>query len=303
MYAIIEEYLANIEVFKLERNKQTGQLNVINYNKVVIYFNRIGEIEIFKEDILELKSHETFFYSDMDIFSIDESTFNQVNAVIQKINRKISLFKDIYNSFMKEQDPLTISFKLYEFEHFSDYVDFCNDLNNKIFNPLNRLKVSVALGELEAGSKWISIVCGSLLGVTLLTGIVRASFDILIHDYQKYRVTEDLIQSLSMERQFIEEFQKKKETQQKEELITKATEIVNSNQLIDKKGNLVQIEESEKQELINSTIMAINIMKKHIDKGLEVYQALDIPNDKRFELPKYSDLIAAKQKPKEIEQK
>jgi hypothetical protein len=207
------------------------------------------------------------------------------------------MISKLITQIIRPQNKFTISFKLYNFENFSEFTDFCDDLNKKILIPLKRLNIDIQLGELEMGSKWLSVVFGIGLGVMLTTAIVRQAFDILIHDYEKLRVAKSITNSLDMGNELIEEYNKKISEYMEKIRYEKADQVVEE---IKETGGFPSLDDGELSELRTAVKLSIDLMEKHIDKGLEVYQALDIKENERYELPDFTKLLEAKQPQKLI---
>jgi len=147
------------------------------------------------------------------------------------------------------------------------------------------------------GSTWLSIIIGTGLGVILFTAIARQAFDILVYDYQKFKVASKVIEGLEMEKSAIDEFNKKI-LEQKEKISNEKVEQILTE--VSKENEFPKIDNGELSELKNAIKLSMELMEKHIDKGLMVYQALDVKENERYKLPDFTELIAIKQPQKLI---
>ena len=265
---------------------------VDNIGRVYNYFTKLSEIEALKKDIdLLIKKHPYLISEQVSIY-LDRDTYNDCKSMMSEIINKCNIINKLLTQIIKPQNEYTISFKLYKFENFSEFLDFCNDLNKKILVPLNKLNIDIQLGELEAGSDWISIVFGIGLGVVLITAIVRQAFDILIHDYQKLKAANSLTEILKMGKEFMKEYNDKILEYMGKKRYEKVDQII--EEIKDVEG-FPSMDDGELSELKTAIKLSMESFEKHIDKGLEVYKALDIKDDERYRLPDFTKLLELKQ--------
>jgi len=185
------------------------EYTITNIKDIHICFNKLSKIDVLKKDIEKLLSKYTFFMSDQESITIEGSRFSSCKDELREFQSKCAILKGILSQMVQTQDENIISFKLYEFENFSEFANFCDDLSKKILAPLKRLNIDVRLGELEMGSEWVSIICGTGLGLTFLVCIIRQAYDILIHDHQKLKVAKSVTESLDFGNEFIENYNRK----------------------------------------------------------------------------------------------
>lgn len=300
MLAIIDESLPKITAiqFNVITDKYGNEKTKIsNIRSVYKYLKKIKEIKPLEMDINYLFEKFDYIITEKLELNIARNEFDEMKNEIEDLKFKCAIIKDILTQIIQPQDENTISLKLYEFDSFSGFSDFCNDLNKKILVPLQRLNIEIQLGGLEMGSTWLSIVIGSGLGVLLFTAIVRQAFDILIHDYQKFKVANDVIESLKMEKSAINEYNKKLSEQKERISIEKAEQILTE---ISKESEFPKKDDGELFELKNAIKLSMELMGKHIDKGLMVYQALDIKENERYKLPDFTELLVIKRPPEQI---
>lgn len=208
MLSIVNESLPVLRKITFT-NLGNNNCKIDNINNIYNHFYRLKEIEALKKDIEILLEKHTFLITTQDYIHINRDIHDDCKNMLENIKIKCSLIINLLKQIVQHQDKNTISFKLYKFEDFNGFYSFCDDLNKKILVPLQRLNIDIHLGELETGSKWISIVCAAGLGVMLMTAIVRQSFDILIYDYQKFKIAKSVTEMIEMGNDFIEEQNKK----------------------------------------------------------------------------------------------
>jgi hypothetical protein len=223
---------------------------------------------------------------------VDQKSFNDIKSKIENIKYNCRILKETLDQIIEDQDENTISFKLYNFGSFKEYVEFCDELSTKILLPLKRLNVDIQLGELESGSKWLSIIFGATVGVAVFTAIVRQSFDILVHDYQKYKVTTNLVESLNLSKESLEDYHRRLEDRIKGETQAQVKIVL---QDIGEYEEIKALDKNALSELNNSIVISMELLSKHIDKGLEIYQALNVDEAHRYTMPDFKELLLAKE--------
>lgn len=257
-----------------------------NYQPFQQSMKNLSEIEIFKEKISNILSGELEGHSSNTV-KINPQKAQTAMRAINILKQEIKLLKNVLDNLLEEQNKLTLSIKLHNFENFKDFSSFCNNFNKKVLAPVGRLQEDITIGDFEIGSRWINIVFQTTLGLALITHIFRSSFDILIHDYEKYRIVNEMVESFERENDRLEEFNKFIQKDKEKLFYTKTDEIITDL----KENHDLNINEEELNELKNSIKLSMEESHRLLDKGLEIYQALDIPQEERYELPNYKELI------------
>lgn len=303
---ILEENIPNLDAVKFG---QEGNMFVVyNYNSIYKNLLNIRTIEPFFSDVDSLLNTEPFQYNEVSKIFLNADKYNFVINIIKKIKTEGELLITLLKNIVKEQDKYTFSFKLYEFESLKEYRKFCDDLQVRILDPLNKLNVEIKLGELEEGSRWMSIVASSILAFSIFSSIVRETYDVLIHDHQRYRVIDDLASTLELEselhKKFIEAVEKRRENHF-DRIAKKIINDINSdpNLLSEENATLMSLADTELTEYENSIRISMNCLAEHLDRGLEVYHALDRKEEDRYKLPDFSKLLIDFKKTKRIENK
>lgn len=263
-----------------------GYDTINNYQNIKNAIENLGEIEIFKKKVANILSEE---FEGILLNSIKIES-NKAVKFLNKVNlfkNEIILLKDVLENLLNVQDELTLSIKLYEFNNFKDFSNFCNNFNKKVLAPLGRLQEDVAIGDFEIGSRWINIVFQTTLGLALVTHIFRASFDILIHDYEKYRIVHAMVERYEKDNAKLDSFNKFL-LEDKDKLFYEKTEEIIQNL---KENHELTIKDEDLNEFKTSIKLSMEESHKLLDKGLEIYQALDVPAEKRYQLPDYKELV------------
>ena len=294
---LVNESLPILKNIKFSNLGNNNGYKIENINNIYIHFDKLKGIDALKSDIELLLEKHTFLITKHDSIFITREIYKDCSEMLDIIINKCILIISLLKQMLLEQNENSISFKLYKFDDFNDFSTFCEDLNKKILVPLQRLNINIQLGELETGSKWLSIVCATGLGIILMTAIVRQSFDILIYDYQKFKVAKSVTETIEMGTTFIEEYNNKIIEKLDKMKYDKAEQIIME---MKDEDNFPLNDEGDLSELKTAIKISIDFMGKHIDKGLEVYHALDKQEDERYKLPDFTKLIELKQPQKLI---
>jgi hypothetical protein len=291
----------NIDATNLGNNN----IAISKYDITTKALKNISKIKGLEIPIDELfnKNYGAPAVSDNLIYS--SAQYNALTKDLDAIKSSVSLLKNVLIQHVDIQDQNTISLKLYEFENFKEFSDFTTALNNRLFAPLNKLNIDIKVGDFEKGSHWIDIIIGSSLGLSFIVNIVRQSYDILIHDHAKFKVLQDTISHFEKNGTKIEGLDEYLELQINQvydkRIDNVITGVANDKILSPEEVQIINKLEADRLNELKSAIkFSIDETSKQIEKGLRIYQALDIPEEKRYKLPTYKQL-SLKKKNDEIE--
>lgn len=231
--------------------------------------------------------------------NITETKFSQLYSVVTELNKALDLLISFMSSNIEEQDSNTVSFKLFEMNSFEEFSKFNDDMLKIILRPLVSCNIDIEMGELEEGSRWQSIIIKSTCALSLFLSICRASYDLIIHDIQKERVLNEIINTYTEMGKDIDEFNliiKKQNEDKLNNAINTVISDFSQYKYAEQENDEYELikKKLETQELKNELQFSITTMSSYIDKGLEIYQALDVPEEKRFQLPDFHELLEQK---------
>ena len=289
----------------LEMKKSAFPGNLIsiqNYGNLIDTLLRLKEFSFLKKIIAPIEK-ETFFSKTIgDTINISAENCNKLESVVVNLKRSVDLSISLLREIVKEQDSDTISLKLHDMTEFKEFVDFNEDLYKIILRPLTYCGIEIEVGELEEGSRWQSFITHSFIGLALITSIFRSASDFMLYDVQKQRVINQVVETyieIGKSETELEELKKSFDEARKKELEKRANDVITeleenvSNEKNEKKEKILQ-EQAQKNELITSIQHSIDCSYKYIDKGLEIYQALNVSEEKRFQLPNFQELLLQK---------
>lgn len=277
----------------------SNMLQIKNFSSLMDSLLALYEYPYFRKYFNLIKDEMYFNKTVGDTLNLSSDKFHRLETTVNELKKNLDMLIEFLENYIKPQNPNTVSFKLFELSSFEEFSSFNDDLFKVILRPLTSCGISVDMGELEAGSRWQSIIFKSTCAMYLFISLVRASTDFVIHDLQKERVLNDLIKTYEEMGNDIKDFDKliKKQNDNKIQLAvnTVISDFSDFECPEDEKKEYEKIqEELKKKELQNDLEFSIKKMGIYIDKGLEIYQALDVPEEKRFPLPNYKELLEQK---------
>ncbi|MDM8543641.1 hypothetical protein QUF90_21415 [Desulfococcaceae bacterium HSG9] len=286
------------KIFNVTCRTHQKNLKFTSFKAFVEGMHNLKVIKAFEPYVEKILATEPGKYL-IDEFTVDQEQANALNAILKDFKDDVKYIDKFLNTFLEsEKNETIILLKLYEFKSFDKYCKFIDSLNKKILLPLNRINEPIYFEGFDIGSNWQKILIGSLLGVSLISHITRTSFDILIHDYQKYKVVSELVDQYKKQNSEVEEIRKfvKFVDNKKEEINNqKAKEILkkirNDKKITTEDKKRIPTNDSE---LLNAISKSIEETSKQIEKGLEIYQAIDVPPEKRYSFPNFQEILKIK---------
>lgn len=275
----------NLEKFAYEFNSSSNNYRIENIQESNISAQALSKIDALQESFSEILSTNTIMNSIVDSMTVDVNLYSKFSTSVAQAKKMSEGIFVVLNSMIPEQDPDNFSIKLPDMESFGDFAELVNDFNNVIFNPLTRIGENVILREFDVGSRWIDIKFKAITGSLLFVQLIKFSFEIYRNDYQKAKsinLTLDMIKSGSEQ---IDTLHKLRKDQMEAEKTSSSSTVMGKLKESEKVKKMTQ---SELNELQNSVHFSIDHLVKLIDKGLEVYHAIDAPEEVQKALPDFS---------------
>lgn len=295
----VEEAEDGIRSLKMDR--QANATVVVNLDVFLKAAGSLKDIEVLDFVIDPILSDKEFGGHYINYFNMSNDSAARLEKLKDKLIYALELIEAILDKLVYPQSPLSLSIKLYPIEDFRDINEFINTFQKKVLAPLNFMNEKIAVADLETGSKWINITIGTYLGFKLLTSVITSAFDILTHDYQKYRIASDIISQYEKENVEINGLRVFIEKQVEETYLRQASLIIenlkeDTSIPDEEKERLLKMKEEQINELRISLTKSLEETSKQIDKGLEIYASLDMPKDERaqIELPDFTKLTSLK---------
>lgn len=289
---------------EMKKSQLSGNLvSIQNYDNLIDTLIRLREFDFLKKIISPIEKEPFFSKTFGNNVNISVENCNKLDGVVTNLRKSVDISISLLREMVKEQDPDTISLKLHDMKELKEFVDFNDDLYKIILRPLTYCGIEIEVAELEEGSRWQSFITHSFIGLTLIVSIFRSASDFMIYDIQRLRVINQIVETykeIGKSETELEEMKKNFEAARKKELEKRAEEVLaelEDNVSIGKDENIEKIlkDQAQKNELITSIQHSIDCSYKYIDKGLEIYQALNVSEEKRFQLPDFQKLLQKKE--------
>lgn len=275
--------------FKLS-NLLNVKTNLINLSLIPALENEINSI-ISTFNIIEFTADTTV---------VPGNIFSALNQYISSLKIKVTMFISILNSLDLAKDPLTVSIKYYDTKEIDQMIYVLGTYEKIIFRPMRLIGENIDLGNLDAGSRWTDFVFSTMVGFSLFTYILEKSLDIYTHKVQQVIVLNKLLETYFDLDQNI-----------KTELETKKTNSINQKIqespkfIIDKLNSKFPEEQENIKKLENGNDIKFAIEKQIelIEKGIEIFQALESPEEIKLSFPDMKKIIENSKIIKSIENK
>ena len=288
---IIDESIEGLD----ESTKQLvgGNFRISNFSSFVNSLDSLYEIPFFQNWIDEIRD-TNMGGSRSDEFIISQSDYKSYlskSAAFEIRVRAVSDFAFDYATPLKET---TISLKLYQFGEFKNFDKFSGDFHKVILSPLKRLNIDVQIRGVESGSDWLNIDFENFLGSSLFFKIAQKAFNILVHDDPELRAIKKLQSQLELDNQDTKAILDILINKEKE-IYEAASEAILSDLEGDDKlseeelKKIIDLQDSARNELKSCMEKSIELTKDHMKLGLEVYESIDSPADKKRDKIGYKD--------------
>jgi len=275
---------------KIEYKTINSQITRIsNLEKAFESFKELSNISSFTGKIESIFKFEPFNNLKLDAINIDTGTANSIQNSISSIVTNATLLKEILEDQIIKSDLDSFSILLPQLKGFSDYSNFFNTMDKIVLLPLFG-ESEIEITGFDVGSKWINIYVSTAVGIFIFTQVVRQSFDLYIKDYHQAKTMEVMIKSYNASHAAQEEFLKIIKTNYEASLLERTNTALSE---IEKKypDTINKKSDTEINDYKNNLKFSIEEMSKLIDKGLEIYKAIedDKDNDPIFDIPNFKD--------------
>ncbi len=160
--------------------KQVGadayQIN--NHSELIGYIYILEELNIFKEDMIELISYQAVYANQMRSIVVNKEIRNIYVSTINTLKLKIQGVIESSKLFQKEEKEFTISVKLPEYRYLSEISKFASDLDQAIALGLSadEVRTEVEIVGFDTGSMWFEVCLKTSVATTLIGRIIWAAF-------------------------------------------------------------------------------------------------------------------------------
>lgn len=305
MKHVVNTQKAAIYSLDIDQKGSASQINVVNWDLVLRAVSELKKIGVLDFVIDPIIGDDQFGSHFVNSFNMSNKLASRLDSYYKNLINAFDILDAILDKMVEPQPELTLSLKLYELGEFKELNEFISNFQKRILAPLNYLNESVEVGELESGSKWINLTLKSYLGFQLLTSVISSSFDLLIHDYQRYRIAAEIVDQYVSQNNESNGFKTFIESQMEELFMKRASIIFEElKEMKDlpahQKKKLLELNNEQINELRVTLVKSLEETTRQIDKGLEIYEALDKPKEERLhiQLPNFSKLLSLRKEGK-----
>ncbi|TGK41519.1 hypothetical protein [Leptospira andrefontaineae] len=283
MSEIISQYA---EKFSVVHSNSGGNhfFNGLLSSKLAL--ENLQSIPPLSEDIINFLRKYSIATVQVDSMMVSPDTVSQLNRDFKALKDKIAVLDSLLQSLIVKDGATTAFIKLYELNSLEELENLISSLRKIIFLPLANLEGDLVLSGFDVGSKYFNILITAALTFTFFTNMIRESFDLYVHGYQKVKITEKLIETYAFSELVIKELQEKTREEYNKDLAK------SSEKLYDNLSDAEKEKISNKNEFINNTKFALDELAKLMDKGLEIHHSIEASPEAKANFPDFS---AAKQ--------
>lgn len=280
MYFLCKNNVEEIKSIKeAVRNPNSNSIKYLaGWDKTVITLNKLASVPCLRESVEKLYESVPVMYRDRARFDFDNSTFTAFFAakteLIARMETVIALYE---NSHIESNDSIGFDIKLPEFSSIKEMAKCINDiefvLNHCPF--LNKVDGEIKYKSADTGSFWLTFaVVGTSATVILLnlSKIVEAAIRIK-SQVVTVKQQEEVLRSMELRSDIaadvIDSFKKVNKT-----LTDRCV-----NELEAELGELPNREDADKVG------KSIELLAGWMDKGLQIYSAIDAPEEVKVLFP------------------
>lgn len=275
----------NINLLVLNISQHGNQQMINGLNSLIIGLNNLKTTPPLDKLIDNLETELNIFQYHVDQIVIDVNLSNAISLKVKNLANVSKILLNTLNDLVPEKEPLEISLKLYDISNFNDFIKLLEYYEKYILRPIHQLGEIPTIGNFDIGSRWIDITFYSILGLQIFAYTVESAFNIYINKYQKSIVVNQLIESYNLSQETIKDIREKDLIKLEEEI---KTEVNNIDNKLKNDPNLNYTKEiSDKVIKENNLKFAIEKQLELIEKGLEIYTALDAPQEVKNSLPDF----------------
>lgn len=284
MYFLCKESIGVIENLKIiaRTSSVDSTKNVINWSDCIDALNKLALIPSVKPAVIELYESVPIYFREKQQFEIEKNTGNKI-AIAKKmlLSRMDTIIKLYENSRDEKRREVGFDIKLPDFSEFNEMVECMNDLKF-ILNQCPYLQIpesNVEYQSADIGSFWITFFVTGTAATALLLNlskIVEAAV----------RIKSQVITVKQQEEQL-------RAMQEKNNL---GNEIIDTFKQINKSltdGYVRNIEaelgELPDREAADKLGKSIEKLGYWMDKGLQIYSAIDAPKDIKLLFPQQEE--------------
>ena len=287
MYFICNSCLSLVADMKLSNKAGANIKHVVGWQEKRRVLNRLASVHPIHKQVRKLYDSIPATQQDMDEFDIPQSVANEfirargeLLASMETVIKMYESVKPIRENEIKTGFDISLP-KFHDIEEFSK----CLDDLNFVFKQcpyLNNQDAEIKYDSVDVGSTWVTfLIAGSsaLMILKNLAQIVDMAVKIRSHVATE-KVQEEALRSLEMKNDFLGEFHK---------TFKEVNNVITEKYVIQLRQELGELKDGEE---IDKTKRSLEKLAYWMDKGLQIYSAIDAVPEARDLFPVQDDMIS-----------
>ncbi len=257
-----------IEALQITVNAISGSqdLEIQGTRQALEAIEALKQTEIFTREITALLSESAIVNNVKDTIVVPPPIYQNFHPTLMTLHKKATVFLEVLNEFIDEQEPHSISVKLPPRLDLEQTADTIRDLNmllqQALVNP--DTNGTITLQGFDRGSEWLEIGLGSAMALTFLSQMVQFYFRVKKKSIE-IEGNREAVRTMQLGNDLVEKAI---------ESLTQNFETYREQELNKLLGN-----ENEQNERIK---LSVNLLETLMDKGLQILPSLSAPEETKL---------------------
>lgn len=284
MYFLCKENIDAVEAINVQ-TKNSGNSTtyyIANWKKAAILLNKLATMPCIRPAATELFETIPTVQRDKDQFDIDITTRNKFIAAKRNLQSRMDTIIRLYgDSRVEKEEEYGFDVKLPDFKSFDELVDCMDDLKF-VLNQCPYLNISDAKVEYQSadvGSFWINFVVAGTAAAALLLNLSKVVETAV-------KIKSQVITVKQQEEQLRAMQEKNKLAGEIIETFRQVNKSLTDDYVRNLEAELGKLPEREAADKVGKSIEKLGYW---MDKGLQIYSAIDAPKDVKLLFPQQEE--------------
>lgn len=287
MYFVCKTYIEKVQRMGIGSRAVNGSevFFIENWRETNRILNELAKVSFLKEPVKKVLDTIAVAYRDEERFDISKNTKIAYTSAVNKLIISMKTVIDMYEMLgIKKDDEVTGGFdvKLPNFNDLGEFAKCLEDLNFIITQCpyLQHDEETIKYGSVDVGSTWLTfMIVGASAGVILhnLSKLVDMAIKIKSH-IMTVRTQEELLRSIQMKNEVAAEVF---------DTFREVNKMLEQQCIGDLRNELGPLKDGEEEGKAQKSIEKLAYW---MDKGLQVYSAIDAPQEAKDLFPQQDDV-------------
>lgn len=290
MYYLCKSSLDYIKNIKLEKKKfgQTGEYDyqIVNGERLFACYKSLTQIEFLKEDIEQIfKTLEVNFDLPIDMIEMTPMVANQYSTYRKSLITKMEFIVKFYESLKIKETSEGIDVKIPKCNSFNEYIKYMKDIEF-ILNQcplISQCDETIDFENVDIGSMWICFFIKAKAGSHIILNTISKMVDIALKirlntivSKQQEEILDAMHKKNEISAEVLDGYKKMKRVMLDKSVCELETEC----------GKTIESPEDR-----DKTARSLEVMSELLDKGVEIYSAIEVPKQIRDKFPIQEDTL------------